>query len=77
MNLSNNTYAISGGHHATWPWLSQIASRLHHMREIWVERRARAREMQDLYRCSGRELWDMGLSRSDLLSIENGSFRRD
>ena len=77
MNLSNNTYAISGGHHATWSWLSQIASRLHHMRENWAGRRARAREMQDLHRCSDRELWDMGLSRSDLLTIENGSFRRD
>jgi uncharacterized protein YjiS (DUF1127 family) len=77
MNLSDNTYAISGGHHTTRPWLSQFTSRLHHLREAWADRRARAREMQDLYRCSDRELWDMGLSRSDLLSIENGSFRRD
>jgi uncharacterized protein YjiS (DUF1127 family) len=33
--------------------------------------------MQDLYRCSDRDLWDMGLSRSDLMAIENGSFHRD
>jgi uncharacterized protein YjiS (DUF1127 family) len=77
MSLSNNTFVISGNHRATRPWLSQITERLQHLRATWADRRARAREMQDLYRCSDRELQDMGLSRSDLLTINNGTFRRD
>jgi uncharacterized protein YjiS (DUF1127 family) len=77
MSIINNTYTLSGGHHATRPWLSLIVSRLHQLGKVLEDRRIRAREMQDLYRCSDRELWDMGLSRSDLLSIEQGTFRRD
>ena len=77
MSLSNNTYLISGSDPAARPWLSHMAAWLHDFRATWAQRRARAREMQDLYRCSDRDLWDMGLSRSDLLSIEAGTFRRD
>jgi uncharacterized protein YjiS (DUF1127 family) len=77
MSISNNTYAISGSHHAAGSWLSQVSARMHHWREVWAQRRARAREMRELNRCSDRELWDMGLSRSDLLSIEAGVYRRD
>jgi uncharacterized protein YjiS (DUF1127 family) len=32
--------------------------------------------MRELYRLGDRELWDLGLSRSDLLRIENGSYSR-
>jgi uncharacterized protein YjiS (DUF1127 family) len=77
MSISNNTYVYSGSDHAARPWLSHMTARLHDLRASWAQRRARAREMQDLYRCSDRDLWDMGLSRSDLMAIENGSFRRD
>ena len=77
MNLSNDTFLIGGRHRTSRSWLSLIADRLQQLRAIWVRRRARAREMQDLYRCSDRELSDMGLSRSDLMAIQNGSFRRD
>ena len=77
MSISNNTYLLSGSHPATGSWLSQIVARLHHLRDVWAQRRARVREMQELNRCSDRELWDMGLSRSDLQSIEAGVFRRD
>jgi uncharacterized protein YjiS (DUF1127 family) len=35
------------------------------------------RQMQELYRSSDRELWDMGLSRSDLPEIARGTYRQD
>ncbi len=77
MSILNNTFAFSGSHNATGSWLSQVMTRLHQWPEIWTQRQARAREMRELNRCSDRELWDMGLSRSDLLSIEAGVYRRD
>ncbi len=43
-----------------------------------VARRHRhAREMADLAKFSDRELWDLGLSRSDLMAVERGLYRRD
>jgi uncharacterized protein YjiS (DUF1127 family) len=80
MSLSNNTFMISSGQQSTrqvGTWLSQVSAGLHHLRAYWTARRARARELRELYRCSDRELWDMGLSRSDFLAIEKGTFRRD
>ena len=77
MNTSNDTYLISGSHATTRSWLSLITSRLHQMRVSAADRRVRAREMQDLYRCDDRDLRDMGLSRSDLLAVQKGTFHRD
>ena len=42
-----------------------------------AERRRHRQEMADLSRFSDRELWDVGLSRSDLMSLELGVYRRD
>jgi uncharacterized protein YjiS (DUF1127 family) len=43
----------------------------------WQERRRRARELNELFSFSERELRDLGLSRSDFMSIQNGTFHRD
>ncbi len=43
----------------------------------FIERRRHAREMADLAAYSDRELWDLGLSRSDLMSVDRGTFHRD
>ena len=43
----------------------------------WIVRRRRAREAQILAAFSDRELWDLGLSRSDLLAVTSGTYRRD
>ncbi|HET6608138.1 MAG TPA: DUF1127 domain-containing protein [Rhodopila sp.] len=43
----------------------------------YAERRRHAREIADLAAYSDHDLWDLGLSRSDLMSIERGTFRRD
>ncbi len=51
-------------------WFSRFAA-------SWATHRRRAREMQELARFSDRDLWDVGLSRSDLMAMEKGSYRRD
>jgi uncharacterized protein YjiS (DUF1127 family) len=43
----------------------------------WQARRCRARELRELFAFDERELHDLGLSRSDFMSIENGTYRRD
>jgi uncharacterized protein YjiS (DUF1127 family) len=40
-------------------------------------RRRRARELRELFAFDERDLRDLGLSRSDFLSIQNGTYRRD
>lgn len=40
-------------------------------------KRRRARELHDLALFTDRDLWDVGLSRSDLMAIEKGTYRRD
>ena len=43
----------------------------------WHARRHRARELHELFALDERELRDLGLSRSDFVSIQNGTYRRD
>ena len=52
-------------------------ARLDRLGSAWAARRKRARELRDLYRFSDRELWDVGLSRSDLPAIADGTYRRE
>ena len=51
-------------------WLSRQAA-------IWTKNRQHAREMQELARFTDRDLWDVGLSRSDVMALEKGSYQRD
>lgn len=44
---------------------------------LWTAHRRHAREIQELARLTDRDLWDVGLSRSDLMALEKGSYRRD
>ena len=78
MNLSKDTYLYSGNQQPIGEtWLPTIRTRLHDLGAWVAARRTRAREMRELHRFSERELWDVGLSRSDILAIEQGTFRRD
>jgi uncharacterized protein YjiS (DUF1127 family) len=80
MNLSNSTYSLAGDRSnraanvATG--LSSVLAQWHRLVASVAAKRARNREMRELYRLGDRELWDLGLSRSDLLRIENGSYSR-
>jgi len=49
----------------------------HHVVTRWQERRRRARELNELFSFNERELRDLGLSRSDFMSIQDGTFHRD
>lgn len=76
MNSSSNTYLFDATVQTARPagmWLSRLFQRL---RNSVAERRTLERQMQELYRSSDRELWDMGLSRSDLAEIAKGSYRK-
>jgi uncharacterized protein YjiS (DUF1127 family) len=81
MNLSEPARALSEGHQQVTReailWLSWLQARLDRFGAPWVDRRKRAREIRDLYRFSDRELWDVGLSRSDLPAIADGTYRRE
>jgi uncharacterized protein YjiS (DUF1127 family) len=77
MSLSNNTYLISGNQRSAQPVGTWLSERFQHLLARLEQRRARARELRELYRCSDRELWDIGLSRSDFLAIEKGTYSRD
>jgi uncharacterized protein YjiS (DUF1127 family) len=77
MNITSN-YLASGRQPAgTQTVRSSLGSVFHRLAAWWTLRRNRDREMADLYRFSDRELWDVGLSRSDIMSIEHGTYRRD
>ncbi len=81
MSLSDNTVLISGSQRKnaldTGTGLSELRARLSHLGTYWSERRTHARQMRELYRFSDRELWDVGLNRSDIMLIGKGIYRRD
>jgi uncharacterized protein YjiS (DUF1127 family) len=81
MNLSDDTFLISGDRQKIAPdigtFLSAMRAGVHRLGASWIKRRTRAREMRELYRFTDRDLWDVGLSRSDVWSIEKGTFSRD
>ncbi len=55
----------------------RLLARLAHVFEALAARRERARQMRELYAFTDRDLWDVGLSRSDFMAIEKGVYRRD
>jgi uncharacterized protein YjiS (DUF1127 family) len=81
MSLSDEVRALPEGQRQivreAGIWLSWLQARLARIDATWTARRKRAREVQDLYRFTDRELWDVGLSRSDLPAIADGTYRRD
>lgn len=76
VTLSSNAYFVEGLRTSVRGWLSQVPAWIQFWRGRWVARRARGRELRELYNCSDRELRDIGLSRSDFLAIEKGVYRQ-
>ena len=81
MNLSEQSRAISESQQQVAReailWLSWLRARLDSLGAAWADRRKRAREIRELYRFNERELWDLGLRRSDQAAIANGTYRRE
>lgn len=57
--------------------LSQLRSYLQRIYVDWSDWRRRGREVAVLDSFSDRDLWDIGLGRSDLQAIRAGCYRRD
>jgi uncharacterized protein YjiS (DUF1127 family) len=77
MRTSNNTYLFAGNEHAGQPFSKRMAERFRQFRATLENRRIHARQVEELYLSSDRELWDMGLSRGDVAEIAKGTYRRD
>ena len=58
-------------------WLARLRARLERLGAAWMARHRTARSLRQLDLCTDRELWDMGLSRSDFPAIIKGAYRRD
>jgi uncharacterized protein YjiS (DUF1127 family) len=78
MSPYNGLRIVSEGHHNiardVGAWIAGIGARI---AQVGTGRHRHARGLEDLYRMSDRELWDLGLSRSDFPAIEDGTYRRD
>lgn len=57
--------------------LSWLQASIARRRASWVARRKLARDIEELYGSSDRELRDLGLCRSDLREIIAGTYRRE
>jgi uncharacterized protein YjiS (DUF1127 family) len=80
MDLSKDSRLLFAGQQTargTNVWPSRLRAGLVRLGTSWAARRRRAREIQQLQGFSDRELWDLGLHRSDLRAIINGTYRRD
>ena len=80
INISDDAQFIVGGPHPTVStaraWLARLQAKLGRFGASWRTRRQRSREVQELAAFSDRELWDLGLGRSDLHAIASGTYRR-
>lgn len=81
MNLSENVWLVAPNQkpavHAARVFLSRLQAGLDRMTAFWAARRHGARQAEVLHAFSDRELWDLGLSRSDIPGIIKGTYRRD
>lgn len=77
MNASTTTYGHAGTAAHSGGLFAFVSAKLQTARARWAEKRAHDRDMADLLRFSDRELWDIGISRSDFMAVDNGTFRRD
>jgi uncharacterized protein YjiS (DUF1127 family) len=81
MRLYNGLHIVSEGHPAIprdkIAWRPFARTQINRFIAFVIARRQRARQLHELYSMSDRELWDVGLSRSDRLAIDEGTYRRD
>ena len=81
MNLSSNISISSASQRKfagdAGTSISSFSQRLRRLAVYLQDRRERRLAADALHRFSDRELWDVGLSRADILSIGRGTFRRD
>jgi len=80
MNLSRDAWLGSPSHQQAAGFagarLSRLQTGLHRAAALWAAYRRRGQDRAVLNSLSDRELWDLGLSRSDIPSVIDGSYRR-
>jgi uncharacterized protein YjiS (DUF1127 family) len=80
INISDDAQFIAGGPQPivsrARAWLARLQAGPGRLGASWRTRRRRSREVQELAAFSDRELWDLGLGRSDLHAIASGTYRR-
>lgn len=79
MNPTNNlTSGTAGGRELAQAaaWIQRLPAAMRRLTAALAAYRQRTREFDDLHKLSDRELWDLGLSRSDFTAIEKGVYRR-
>ncbi|MFL5279426.1 MAG: DUF1127 domain-containing protein [Rhodopila sp.] len=62
------------GHSAVW---TQLRTRFSRLAAVWADQRKLARDRQILNDFNDRQLWDIGISRSDIPAVLSGTFHRD
>lgn len=81
MAVSNNIWRIPQSQRqnlvAANTWRSRLQAGLSRIATAWVTRRQQRRDAALLRAFSDRELWDLGLGRSDISRVVNGTYRRD
>jgi uncharacterized protein YjiS (DUF1127 family) len=81
VNLSEDTWLVSTnqqqGIHTAGVWLSRARTGAGRIVAYLVSRRRRIQDAEVLHSFSDRDLWDLGLSRSDIPGIISGAYRRD
>ena len=78
MNISTDAYLTACDQPSNnETWLASMLAPFQRLGAYMAQRRTRSRQISELYRFTDRELWDVGLSRSDILAIEHGVYRRD
>jgi len=78
MNISKDFYLTGGDRRSNaGTWLAAVLAPFQRLGAYMAQRRTRARQLSELYRFTDRELWDVGLSRSDIPAIQHGVYRRD
>jgi uncharacterized protein YjiS (DUF1127 family) len=58
-------------------WWTRLQAALGRIAAFGAARRQRARDFQTLSDFTDRQLWDIGLSRSDVQGAIKGTYRRD
>jgi uncharacterized protein YjiS (DUF1127 family) len=80
MNISDDAQLIAAGAQpivsTARTWRTRLQAGLGRFGASWRTHRRRSREVQELAAFSDRELWDLGLGRSDLQAIANRTYRR-
>lgn len=81
MNLSNEARLLPDSQQKVVSdlvrWTARSWTLLRRLADSLNARWRRARELDELYRFTDRELADLGLSKSDLPAIEKGVYRRE